>query len=147
MRLPMMALAGLALLAGCGKAGSAQVEDAWIRLPAVPGRPGAAYFRLHTAADPKILLTVRTPAAVRSELHESMKTGAGGMSMRALDKVAVPAAGSVAFAPGGRHVMLFDVAPDLKPGATAKLTLAFADGTTMTTDARVVAAGDPAPAP
>ena len=49
----------------------------------------------------------------------------------------------VAFAPGGRHVMLFNMNPGIKPGARAMLTFAFADGTRILNNATVVAAGTP----
>jgi copper(I)-binding protein len=35
---------------------------------------------------------------------------------------------TVAFEPGGKHVMLFGVSKSLKPGATAKVTLNFSGG-------------------
>ena len=120
--------------------------NAWIRLPAVTGRPAAAYFDLAAGRAPLTLLSVKTPAAIRSELHESMAAGAM-TSMKPLAQVDVPANGAVQFAPGGKHVMLFDVAPTLRAGDTAKLTLAFADGKTLETQAKVLAAGDAAPHP
>ena len=39
------------------------------------------------------------------------------MTMTPLGQVSVPAGAAVAFAPGGKHLMLFDVAPQVKPGA------------------------------
>ena len=138
---------GLALLGGCGEIGAAEIEDAWVRLPAAPGRPGAAYFHLRTAAAPVTIRQVATPAAARTELHESMKGMGGMMSMTPLREVVVPPGASVSFAPGGKHVMLFGVSPALKPGAKVPLTLKLADGETMTVDALVVAPGNPAPKP
>ncbi len=145
MSLRTMSAALALLLAGCGKVPDAAVEDAWVRLPAVAGRPGAAYFHLRAGAKPITLLKVSTPAAIRTELHESMTRSSGMMSMAPIAQLAVPASDSIDFAPGGKHVMLFDVSPSLKPGTTAKLTLSFADGTTMDTQARVVGAGDAPP--
>ena len=45
------ALAAVLLLNACDTQASktatgVSVEEAWVRLPAVPGRPGAAYFRI-----------------------------------------------------------------------------------------------------
>lgn len=145
MKLPVaMGLFAL-LLGGCGKIGSAEVEDAWIRLPAVQGHPGAAYFHLRAGKDAEVLLAVSTPAAIRSELHESMKMDGGMMTMAPLKQIAVRAGHSLTFAPGGKHVMLFDVSPSLKAGTTATLVLKFADGETLETKAKVVGAGDRAP--
>ncbi len=144
MRLPILVLA-LASLAACSAKAPA-VDDAWVRLPAVPGRPGAAYFTMSAGAEPVTLLSVRTPAAVRTELHESMTGHAGMASMAPIAQVAVPAGETLRFAPGGKHVMLYDVNPALKPGAQTELTLALADGSTLAAKARVVGAGDAAPA-
>lgn len=145
MKLPIVALVTVLTLAGCGQTNSLTVQDAWVRLPAVQGRPAAAYFDIRTGAEAKTLLAVKTPAAIRSELHESMKGSGGVMSMKALPQLAIPASSSVAFAPGGKHVMLYDLSPMLKAGDTTRLTLSFADGTSVDTEAKVIAAGDPAP--
>ena len=143
----MPALLGLAaVLTGCGGPKQLTVSDAWVRLAAVPGRPAAAYFTLHGGPADATLINVTTDVAVRSEMHESM-TDAGGMSgMRPLASVAVPAASDVAFRPGGRHVMLFNVNPGVRPGERRiLLTFTFSDGTRFQRNAVVLAAGDPAP--
>ena len=127
-------------LAGCGKPTQVAVEGAWVRLPAVPGRPAAAYFTVRGGSADATLIAVRTMSAARAELHESMANG-----MRAIAAVPVPAGGSVAFAPGGRHVMLFDVDPTAAPGRAMTLYLVLGDNRTLTAPAKVVAAGDPAP--
>ena len=133
-----MVLAGA--LAGCGKPAALTVDAAWVRLPAVPGRPAAAYFTLHGGAADATLIAVASDRARRAELHESM---AGGM--RPLAAVGVPAGAAVRFAPGGRHVMLFDLDPRLSAGAATTLRLTFADGRSLAVPARTVAAADPAP--
>ena len=136
-----------AALAGCGEIGDAEIEDAWVRLPAAPGRPGAAYFHLRTGAKPVTLVKVTTPAAVRSELHESMKGHHGAMTMAPLPQVSLQPGESVSFAPGGKHVMLFDVNPALEAGTMVPLTLHVAGDAPRTIDALVVAPGAPAPKP
>jgi periplasmic copper chaperone A len=136
----MCIIAGGLTLAGCGKPAALAVDAAWVRLPAVPGRPAAAYFTLHGGPADATLIAVATPGAARAELHESMANG-----MRRAASVPLAAAGSVSFTPGDRHVMLFDVNPRLKPGASVPLTLSFADGRTLTASAKVVGAADPAP--
>ncbi len=145
MRLPIVGLMALAMLGGCGAKPSAAVDGAWVRLPAVAGRPGAAYFTLKAGATPLTLLSLKTPAAVRTELHESMAGHSGMMTMTPLPQVDVPADGTVAFAPGGKHAMLFDIDPALKAGGTTRVTLAFADGTTIEAPATIRGAGDAAP--
>ena len=59
--------------------------------------------------------------------------------------VDIPAGGTVTFQPGGRHVMLYNMNPGVKPGRILSLLLTFSDGTRLRQGARVIAAGDPAP--
>jgi len=144
MRRTIAAVAAALMLAGCG-AREPAVEGAWIRLPAVPGRPAAAYFRLRAGDAPLTLLSVRTPAALTTELHETRRNGRGVTSMNRVGQVDVPARGTMALAPGGLHVMMFDVNPTLKPGGETTVTLDFADGATLQAPAALRGAGDPAP--
>jgi len=141
----VFAIVSATLLSACAPRGELAASDAWVRLPAVSGQPGAAYFTVRGGAAQDTLLAVSTPAALKAELHESMKGDHGIMQMAPLKDVAVPAAGKLEFAPGGRHVMLFSIGPAVKPGQKVPLTLAFASGKTLHVDAKVVGAGDPAP--
>lgn len=137
-------VAAALLLAGCGKPAELGADKAWVRLPAVAGRPGAAYFTIRGGAQADTLLAVSTPAALRSELHETMDHQ-GTKSMHPAGDIAVPANGTVEFAPGGKHVMLFDVGPNVKAGGRIPLALAFASGKKLELQAQVVGAGDPPP--
>lgn len=130
----------VALLAGCGKPAALSADHAWVRLAAVPDRPAAAYVTLHGGAADAQLVAAASPAALRAEMHESM---AGGM--RPLTAVPLPAGASIAFAPGGRHIMLFDVDPRVRPGTTVPLTLRFADGRVLTVRAETRGPADPPP--
>ena len=73
---PILALAlACAAQAACNRTPAppqVTVEHVAVTLPAVPGRPGAAYFRLRTNTDPAKLLNVTSPLVQRIELHESM---------------------------------------------------------------------------
>ncbi|WP_267434468.1 copper chaperone PCu(A)C [Sphingomonas sp. GM_Shp_1] len=133
------ALAGAATLAGCSGAPELYAEEGWVRLAAVPGRPAAAYFIVHGGPKPVDLISVGSDVAITTEMHE------GGMAMRKLERVSVPAGGTVRFEPGGRHVMMYDMNPGVKPGRILSLLLTFSDGTRLRQGARVVGAGDPAP--
>lgn len=132
--------------AGCSKPPTLSVDNAWIRLAAIPDRPAAAYFTIHGGPVDQTLINVTTDVAVRSEMHESM-TGAGSMTaMKPIASVAIPATKDVTFAPGGRHVMLFNVNPGIKPGGRwVRLTFTFADGRRLQRNAVVIGAGDAAP--
>lgn len=131
----------LALAAtGCRQSPERIVDGAWVRLPAVPGRPAAAYFRVMGGRDATRLIGVEVDGARRSELHES---GNGGM--RRLADLPIPADTIVEFGPGGRHVMLFGLDPRLKAGARTTVRLVLGDGRRPAAPARVVGPADPAP--
>ena len=144
MRFPLLAAALAASLfaASCQESETAAVgvEKAWVRLPAVAGRPGAAYFTIRTGR-PDVLLQVTTTASARAEMHESMERGAGMAAMRPLETLAL-GEGETRFEPGGKHVMLYEVDPALKPGGTVALTLRFSKAPPVTVQAKLLAAGD-----
>lgn len=132
-------LAG-AVLAGCQQA-ELTVADASVQLPVVSGRPGVAYFTVKGGAQATSLVAVSTPAAIRAEMHE-MKHEGGMMTMAPLKDVAIPAGGTVEFKSGGKHVMLFDVSPSLRPGDVVPLRLSFADGKTIEVKAGATGIGN-----
>ena len=133
-----------ATLAGCGQPKQLYIDHAWVRLAAVPSNPAAAYFNIHGGPAAATLINVSTDVAIRTEMHQSMAKD-GMAAMAPLRQLAIPAGAKVEFGPGGRHVMLFDVNPGIKPGSTVTFTFSFADGTRILQDAGVIAAGDPAP--
>ncbi len=134
------------LPAGCGPGTPARVavEQAWVRLPVVAGRPGAAYFTLTGGGTPVRLVAVETPSADHVELHEGGMSG-GRMTMRRLDGVDLGPGATVAFKPGGDHAMVFGIKRNVAAGGTMRLAFRFERGKPLVADARVVAAGDDAP--
>jgi periplasmic copper chaperone A len=129
-------------LSACGSKPVEGVTDARITLPAVAGRPGAAYFTLNGGEADNRLMQVTSPQVVRVELHESMMKG-GMMSMAPIEGgVAVPRGTKVQFSPGGKHAMLYDIAPATKVGGKVKLTFTYANGRTIEVDANVKASGE-----
>lgn len=140
----LVTMAGALLLGGCLQPARIEADDAWVRLPAVPGRPGAGYFTLHGGAESATLIAVSADRAIRTEMHATMQHG-GAMTMRPLAAVPLAAEGEVRFAPGGRHLMLFGLSPTLKPGGATILTFSFADGSRLQRKASVIGASDPAP--
>jgi copper(I)-binding protein len=97
---------------------------------------------VHGGPSPATLISVTTDVAIKSEMHETMDKAAMS-TMAPLARVEIPANTDVAFAPGGRHVMLFDMNSGIKPSDRVTLTFAFADGTRIINNATVVAAGTP----
>lgn len=137
-----LTLATLAL-AGCANPKPLYVDHVWVRLNAVAHGPAAGYFDVHGGAAPATLIAVSTDTAIRAEMHASGQAG-GMATMTPIASVDIPAKAVVRFAPGGRHVMLFDVNPGIKPGGTMNFTFTFSDGERILQTANVVAAGDPA---
>ena len=142
MKSALLLVPAIVALSACQQPKDVSAGKAWIRLAAVPSNPSAAYFTLKGGAKDATLTGVSTPAAVRSEMHESMNAG-GVMSMAPLKLIALRAGGEVAFAPGGKHVMLYGL--KAQAGGSVPLTFTFADGKTLTAQAKVVGAGDSAP--
>ncbi|MGU3391784.1 copper chaperone PCu(A)C [Sphingomonas sp. M1A8_2b] len=137
-----LGVAAMALVS-CSQPKELSVDGAWVRLGAVTGRPAAAYFTVHGGPTPATLISVTTDVAIKAEMHETVAKS-GVTAMTPLERVEIPAKTDVAFAPGGRHVMLFDMNPGIKPADRVMLTFAFADGTRILNNANVVAAGTPA---
>ncbi len=135
----------LALLAGCQQpAEEVVVTDAWVRLPAVAANPGAAYLTIEGGADPATLVAVRAPFALRTEMHETMHHD-GRMTMEPIGDVPIPARGTLAIEPGGKHVMVYDISPNVRAGTPVPLRFEFAEGREIEVEAQVVGPADPAP--
>jgi periplasmic copper chaperone A len=120
------ALTGCALSATAAPS-SMMVSDCWIRL--LPGSlPSGAYFKLMNMADKPVDLTgVTTGAFGMAMLHQTQSNGSTS-TMAMVDKVTVPANGTLAFTPGNYHVMLEEPKQQLKVGTSIPLTFEFSDG-------------------
>lgn len=153
------------LLAGCGRgedpgredqatgdapaAGMAAVEgpegitvrDARLALPAVPGNPGAVYFTLANAGEIDFsVASAFVSDAGMAMLHRTVTEG-GMARMTDAGEIALPAGGSVAFEPGGLHVMAMDLADTLAQGGSTEVTLTFANGDKVSFPATIVGPG------
>ncbi len=103
------------------------ITDAWFR--ALPGRlPAGGYFSVHNKSTTPLELTgAESPACGMLMLHQSTENG--GMSrMNDVRSVVVPAGGSIAFAPGGYHLMCMNPTAAMTPGKMVTVSLVFANG-------------------
>lgn len=121
-------LAALLLAAGAARAmgtadSAVEIRDPWVRAT-VPGQPVAAAYLELRAATRLWLVGVSSPVAKRGEIHE-MKTEGGMMKMRPVKEVPMAGGKIVRLAPGGLHVMLFDLEKPLPAGSSVALTLVF----------------------
>lgn len=121
--------------AGTGTAPAITVTDAVIAVPA--GANTAMYLTIENAGgEDDRLVAASAPIADRIELHETRAGDDGLMQMFHLDHVEVAAGSEVRFAPGGLHVMVFDVAP-LEEGDVVDVELEFERSGTMSIEAVV----------
>jgi len=139
----MLAVLLAASLSACGSSPPKLCVTAMapsIRLPAVPGRPGAGYFEIEARPGQGDLRSVTSPRIARIEIHET--TSAGGVtSMRRVDRLA--ADGCNRFIAGGdRHLMLLGLDPSIRPGDEIPLTFHFESGPPLTLYSTVRAAGE-----
>ena len=73
-----------------------------------------------------------------AELHDYMEYD--DTEMGSIGVVTVQPGETVSFEPGGKHVMAFDLSPDLKPESVTSVTLTMAGGKTMAFDVDVLPA-------
>lgn len=120
---------------------SITARDAWVREAPASRPTSAAYMTFENASAADVtIVTATTPAAKVAELHE-MRDEDGRMRMRKVEKIVVPAKGSLVLKPGGLHVMLFELTGALELGKTVPFTFTLGDGTTLKVDAQVRAGG------
>ena len=122
-----------------------EIAQPWAR--ATPGRAqnGAVYLTIRAPAGDR-LVALSSPVAAAVELHESAMAGMV-TKMRRLAGVAIPAGQSVAFAPGGRHIMLVGLKAPLREGQSFSLTLTFAKAGPQTVTVAVGKVGAMGPPP
>lgn len=126
----LCSLLTVAALAVAAEAASVSVTNSWFR--ALPGKlPAAGYFTLSNSGRTPVALTgAQSPGCGMLMLHMTHNMG-GMMHMMEVEKVEVPAGGSVAFATGGYHLMCTDPTPQMTPGASVPVTLRFSDGSQL----------------
>jgi len=103
------------------------VADPWTRATPTGATAAGGYLTINNpTAQADRLVRVTSPRSPRVELHEMVNTTSGVMEMRQVEGIDVPAAGSVALAPGGLHIMFFDMPAPFVAGETVPVTLTFA---------------------
>lgn len=101
------------------------VVEPWARATAGTAKTGAVYLALRNTGDATDrLIGASTPVAGRSELHTHVKDG-DIMRMRKVEAIEVKSKAAATLAPGGLHLMLFDLRVPLKEGDQFQLTLKF----------------------
>ncbi|MHB1176365.1 MAG: copper chaperone PCu(A)C [Sulfuriferula sp.] len=112
---------GLLLLAQTAMAANIKVENAWMRATAPGQQVAGAYMQIASPVN-ATLVKVQSPAAGRMEIH-LMGMNHGVMEMREVGTLALPKGETVKLAPGGFHLMLFDLKQPFKEGETVPIKL------------------------
>ena len=128
----VLALAPLALAEA-----ALSVDKAWIRaLPPVQ-KTTAAYFSLTNQGTEAVqLVGAKVNGVGRVEIHTSREVD-GLVRMEQLSTLDVAAGASQDFAPGGAHLMLFELDAMPQPGDTRTLCLLFANADEVCVEAQV----------
>ncbi|MFZ2996681.1 copper chaperone PCu(A)C [Sphingobium sp.] len=121
-------------LSACGDPAPTYIDQAWVRLSPNKDTPSAGYFIAHGGDSGAQLRGVLTDYALKVEMHESMSSG-GMTSMKPVESVDIPAKSQVAFAPGGKHLMLWGVNDTAISRGKMQLTFLMSNGDRLLVDA------------
>lgn len=102
-----------------------RVIDPWARATLPGQKVGGVYMEIISPRQAR-LTGVASPLAGAAEVH-SMTMDSGTMKMRAVEALDLPAGRPVKLAPGGYHVMLFDLKKPLVAGENVPLMLVIED--------------------
>jgi periplasmic copper chaperone A len=128
-------------------AGDLVITQAWSRATPGGAKIAGAYLTIENrGSTPDRLVGGSGTVAAKVEVHEmAMKNGV--MTMRSLDKgLAIEPGKTVKLAPGGYHLMLFDLKSPLKQGDKVPLTLEFEKAGNVNLSFEVQGVGAQAPA-
>ncbi|MFQ5380948.1 MAG: copper chaperone PCu(A)C [Dehalococcoidia bacterium] len=140
--LGMAAVVGLMLIAGCGDnsagviKGDLEISDAVARFPA-PSGTGAVYLTIDNTGGADALLSAEAPVAARAQIHQVVTEG-GSSRMQMLDRLDIPADGTLRLRPGSYHIMLMNVAEVPQTGDEFELTLEFENAGSVVVPVEVV---------
>jgi copper(I)-binding protein len=108
------------------KAGDLVISQGWSRATPNGAKIGSGYLTIENkGTTPDRLVTVSADVAGKVEVHE-MTMNNGVMTMRPVGNgLAIDPGKTVKLAPGGHHLMMFDLKSPLKQGDTLPITLTF----------------------
>ena len=136
----MIRAIAVAVVLFCATSATAQdmsISKAYIPLTPLGVRAHAAYLTLSTTGGKnRSLIGVAAQGYGTAHLHQSKEMN-GVAAMSALHQLEIAAGHTVVLAPGGLHIMLMQPATPKVVGASVLLTLHFANGKSITTQATV----------
>lgn len=126
-RLRFVAVLAAGVLALPASAQDIMVMDAYARASSPTAKTGAAFIILHNlTGQTDRLISARSDAAKRVELHTHIEADNGVVQMRKIeDGIALPEGAVHKMERGGDHVMLMGLTGPLEQGADISVTLVF----------------------
>jgi hypothetical protein len=146
-RFALFALAAPLALSACGNPAPSYIDQAWVRLSPNKDTPSAGYFVVHGGDAGVQLRGVLTDYALKVEMHETISKD-GMTTMERVESVDVPSKGQVAFAPGGKHLMIWGINDTAISRCKMQFTFLMGNGDRLLVDAVIrkpEAAGTPKP--
>ena len=105
------------------------IQEPWVKT-AKEDMTAAFGVLENTGSAPLTIVSAKTSASSRTELHEVVESG-GTMTMRPKQGgFTIPAGGQVELKPGGFHIMIMDMTKPVAAGDEVTVRLTLADGTT-----------------
>lgn len=106
---------------------AAQVIDGWALASLTKqSKNGAAYMIITNPSDKKdVIVSVESDIAEITELHEMSFDKDGVMRMNEVEKLDIPARGTVKLEPGGYHIMLMGLEKPFEVGDSFDVLLTF----------------------
>lgn len=117
------------------------VSNARLVLPPVAGNPAAVYFDLKNEGTRAVAVRRADIADAKSASMHDMMEYNREMTMADMGPTTVKQGETLKFEPGGKHVMAFDLSPELKAGGKTEMTLTIAGGDKVSVEVPVQAAG------
>ncbi len=133
-RARLLAISVVLMLGACGQRGELAVSDGYIKMPPAGAVMAAGFVSIKNGTrENMIMMGAEVDGFGLVEIHETTMED-GIMRMRPRPGLQVSAGESVAFAPGGLHLMLMQRQKDLHPGDVLKGKVKFRsdDGTEKT---------------
>jgi len=120
------------------------ISDAWVRMAPATLKTHGAYLTItNHGKETKELIGATSENYGEVQIHLS-KVVDGVATMQRMESIEIPAGKTVAFKPGGLHLMLMSAKKPLAEGKMVPLTLSFRSGETIEVKAMVMksASGD-----
>lgn len=117
------------------------VSNARLLLPPVAGNPAAVYFELKNEGERAVAVRRADIADAKSASMHDMMEYNREMTMADMGPMTIKQGETIKFEPGGKHVMVFGLSPELKAGGRTEMTLTIAGGDKVSVEVPVQPAG------